>query len=200
MDDLIVVSHQGDCLFLSRVGQARNGIRYVYYKLSSNVILEISMLILETIFLDNAYASILVQLSSFVHHFLSFSGSLFSILFAFVFLISSSRPYRSPKRKGSIISLLLSFFISLSIFLSRKYFLLLYIHTYIYTYQSEEVRTLTHRSYFFFFTRWPNLAPPLLLSWLFYSLLHMHMYKNRVCIYIYIYTHKKESSVVYIQE
>jgi len=53
------------------------------------------------------------------------------------------------------------------------------------------------RAVFFFFLYWPNLAPTLLLSWFFYSLLHMPTYKNRVC--IYIHTHKKESTMVYIE-
>jgi hypothetical protein len=129
------------------------------------------------------HASILVQLSSFVHHFLFLSLSLCWYL---LFVLIDRR-----KGKKSIILLLLSF-LSFSLFLSRKYFLLLYIHIY----QSEEVRTLTRR--FFFLLYWPNLAPTLLLSWFFYSLLRMPTYKNRVC--IYIHTYQKESSVVYIQE
>ena len=137
------------------------------------------------------------------------SFSSFSLLSPFLSLsrlVSSFYSYRSDKWKESIILLLLSFLFLFSLsfslffffFFSQPKILPASVHTHIY--QSEEMRVLTRRRFFFFFfLYWPNLAPILLLSWFFYSLLHMPTYKNRVC--VYIHTHKKESMPsIYIEE
>jgi hypothetical protein len=84
------------------------------------------------------HASILVQLSSFVHHFLF---SFFFFLFIGIFF--SSLSITEKEKKASYYCCCL-FSLSLSLSLSRKYFLLLYIHIY----QSEEVRVVTRRFFF----------------------------------------------------
>jgi hypothetical protein len=81
------------------------------------------------------YASILVQLSSFVHHFLFFALLSF---FLFIGIFFSSLSITEKERRHHIIAVVFS------LSLSRKYFLLLYIHIY----QSEEVRVLARRFFF----------------------------------------------------
>lgn len=157
------------------------------------------MLVLETIFMHIDFYSCSVinicsssfSLSLFLALLLSLALS--SGIFFFLFL-----SIREIERKHRIIPVVFSFSLSLFLLLSlsQPKILPASVHTHIY--QSEEMRVLTHR-FFFFSLYWPNLAPILLLSWFFYSLLHMPTYKNRVC--IYIHTHKKESNQsVYIEE
>lgn len=137
------------------------------------------------------YASILVQLSSFVHDFL-FPLFLFAF-FLFIGIFFSSLSIREKEKKASYYCCCLFFFsLSLSFSLSRKYFLLLYIYTYIY--QSEEVRVLTRR---FFLLVLAKFSPDItIILILLFPFVYMPTYKNRVC--IYVHTHKKESAMVYI--
>jgi len=119
------------------------------------------------------YASILVQLSLFVHQY---SLSL------------SFRPYRERERERKEHHILLYLSLFLFLFLPKilPASVHIYTHTRIrilnaYTYQSE-VRMLTR--YFFLvisFLYWPNLAQILLLFWFLLFASAMPTYKNRVC-------------------
>jgi hypothetical protein len=139
------------------------------------------------------YASILVQLSSFVHHFL-FSLFLFAF-FLFIGIFFSSLSIREKEKKASYYSCCLFSSLSLFFSLSRKYFLLLYIYTYI-----SIRRSASAYAPFFFSLYWPNLAPTLLLSWCFYSLLYTCLRTRIECVYTYTRTKRNQRWYIYINE
>jgi hypothetical protein len=96
------------------------------------------------------HASILVQLSSFVHHFSSSSSSS-------LFLVSPFRPYRSQKRKEAII--FIAVVLSLSLSLSQPKILPASVYTHIY--QSEEVRVLARRFFLLVLAKFgPDITTP----------------------------------------
>lgn len=120
------------------------------------------------------------------------SFSLLILCFFFLFgIFVSSLSITEKERRHRFIAVVFFFSLALS-FSSAENTSCCCIYAYINQKKCERWRA-------FFFLYWPNLALILILSWFFYSLLHMPTYKNRPCIYIY-YTNKKESSMVYIRE